>query len=890
MRLERWFKKLSFWLRLLLHRRELDQDLDDEIAYHLEAKTEENVARGMLPEEARRAARIELGGVEQAKENMRSVRTGASLEMLFRDVRFAARMFRKNLGFTAVAVLTLAVGVGANTAVFSVLYRDLLHPLPYPDGNRLVFFGMVVPSADSRPFLFTAFYEQFRSAHTPFESITSWRPGIGDCDLTEDQPLRLACVRAESTFLPTFGIVPAVGSNFSVDEDGPDARHVCLISYALWQSRFDGSPSAVGQMLSIDAQPTRVIGVLPRNFEWPTLNHIDVVLPEALTTAELTSPMAGVVRSYARLKPGVSLAEARAQLGPAMEEWRRISPPMFRREMRLGLLPVREDQVGSIRPALLVLFGASLAIMLLGTANVATLSLARGAAREHEFAVRAALGASRSNVMRLQLAESTLLGLFGGATGAGIAFALLRLFIALAPEGIPRIAEAGFGVPLLTFALGASLLSGLICGLISACIPPPAHALHGGSSLGPHRARLGGALVAAQVAMSFVLVIEAGLFLETLRNIESVPLGMETKQVVTAEITLGQAYTPSTASELFARLEAGLRSLPGVTGAAVSDSLPPSGGERAHPLFDIQPEGRPAFPKGTGGLVGWRIVTPGYFQILGIPFLKGHAFIMSDQNPNMDVAIINEKLAQQLFPSESAIGQHIQLSVPAGPWYTIVGVCGDMKYLNQSGRVEPSGPEYYLPRKRLMSAGAATDSSDRHEFFLVRSPMKSTAVEQMLRSEIASLDPTLPAEISTLTARVDVLRVEPRFNAALISLFATLGFVLAAIGLYGVVSFLVAARTKEIGVRMALGASPQRVLGIVIARGFRLILAGLVVGIALAFAFGHVLQGLLYGVSARDPVIAGIAALLLLIVGLAACYIPARKAMRVDPMVALRYE
>jgi predicted permease len=492
--------------------------------------------------------------------------------------------------------------------------------------------------------------------------------------------------------------------------------------------------------------------------------------------------------------------------------------------------------------------------------------------------------------MRLQLTESTLLGLLGGALGAGIAFALLRLFVVVAPAGIPRVAEARLSVPVLMFVLGASVLSGLICGLIPAYSPPAVHALRGGSSLGPYRARLGGALVAGQVAMSFVLVIGAGLFLETLRNIETVPLGIETNYVTTAEITLGQAYTPSAASEFFARLETGLRNLPGVTGVAVSDSLPPTGGERSHPLFDIRPEGRPAFPKGTGGLVGWRTVTPGYFQMLGIPLLKGRGFTASDEDPDTDVIILNAKLAERLFASESAIGQHLQLAVPSGRWYTVVGVSGDVKYLNQSGRVEPSGPEYYLPWKLLMSAGAAPESADRHGFFLVRSPMKSAAVEQLVRGEIALVAPTLPAEISTLTARVDLLRVEPRFNAALISLFAALGFLLATIGLYGVVSFLVAARTKEIGVRMALGASPRSVLGIVLARGLRVILAGIIVGTALAFALGHVLQGVLYGVSVWNPIISGIAALLLLLAGLAACYIPAHRATRVDPMTALRYE
>ncbi|HEV2491160.1 MAG TPA: ABC transporter permease [Candidatus Acidoferrales bacterium] len=872
-------------------RKRNDRDFKTEIEAHIQMEAERLRELGFSEQEAHDAACRAFGNVTKSQERFYESRHWLFWDNLWRDIRFALRMLGKKAGFTTVAVLTLALGIGANTAVFSVLYRDLLHPLPYPHGDRLVFFGMVIPSADSRPFLFIASYEQLRRGTTPFESITSWRPGVAGCDLNENQPLRLACVRAESTFLPTFGVVPTIGSNFSEEEDGPDAPAVCLVSYALWQSRFGGNPSVIGQMLSIDGQSTRVIGVLPQSFEWPTLDHVDVILPEALSTAELTNPMAGVVRAYARLKPGLSLAKARAQLEPTLEEWRRASPPMFRKEMRLGLFSVREDQVGSIRPALLVLFGASFALLLLSAANVTNLMLARGAVRERELAVRVALGATRGNLMRLQLAESILLGLFGGAAGAGIAFALLRLFVALAPAGIPRIAEVRLGAPVLAFVLGASLLSGLICGLIPACNPPPVHALLGGSSLSPHRARLGGALVAGQVAMSFALVIVAGLFLETLRNIDAVPLGMETSHIVTAEITLDHSYSgPSASSEFFARLEPGLRTLPGVTGVAVSDSLPPTGGGRAHPLSEIRPEGRPAFPKGTGGLVGWRIVTPGYFQMLGIPILEGRGFTASDQDPDTNVVILNEKLAERLFASESVVGQHLQLALPSGPWYTVVGVSGDVKYLNQSGRVEPGDPEYYLPRKRLTGVGAAPESTDRHAFFLVRSPMKSAAVEQLVRGEIASLDPTLPADISTLTARVDLLRVEPRFNAALISLFAALGFLLATVGLYGVVSFIAAARTKEIGVRIALGASPHSVLGIVLGRGIRLVVAGLAAGTALAFALAHLLQGLLYGVSAGNPAIAGAAALLLLLAGLAACYIPARRATKVDPMVALRYE
>ncbi|HKW88960.1 MAG TPA: ABC transporter permease [Candidatus Acidoferrales bacterium] len=866
-------------------------DFSAEIQAHLQLEAEHLREQGMSEEDARAAAHRAFGNVTKTQERFYESRRWLFWDNLSRDVRFALRMLRKSPGFTAVAVLTLALGIGANTAIFSVLDRDLLRPLPYPHGDQLVFFGMLIPSFDSRPLLFTSSYLQLRSEHTPFVSMASWRPGVTACDLTETQPLRLACARAESTFLPTFGVTPILGSNFSTEEDGPNAPQVCLISYALWQSRFGGSMAALGQTLSLDGQPTRVIGVLPRNFEWPTLTRVDVILPEALSAAERTNPMAGVVRAYARLKTRVTVPDARAQLEPILETWRQASPPMFRKEMQLGLDSVREDQVGSIRLALLVLFGASFALLLLAAANVANLFSARGTAREHELAVRAALGAGRGNLILLQLTESTLLGLFGGVVGAGIAFALLRLFVALAPAGIPRIAQTGFGTPVLVLVVGASLLSGLICGLAPAFSAPPIRALLAGPSLAPRRALLGKALVAGQVAVSFILVIGAVLFLDTLRNLDAVPLGMSTNHIITAEITLGQAYGQSgAASEFFDRLETGLRNLPGVTGVAVSDSLPPTGGGRAHQLVDIRVAGRPPFPRGTGGLVGWCVVTPGYFQMLGIPVLEGRGFIASDQDPRNDVIVVNKKLAARLFASESAAGQHLQLSVPSGPWYTVVGVVGDVKYLNESGRVWRTDPGYYVPRKRLAAVGGAPESADRHAFFLVRSPLKIAAVQRLVRGEISSLAPTLPVEISTLAARVDLLRVGPRFNAALISLFAAMGFLIAMVGLYGVLSFLVSSRTREIGVRMALGATPRGVLGIIVWRGVQLMLIGLVAGASLAFAFAHLLKGLLYGVSPGNPAVAALAALLLLFAGLAACLIPARRAMKVDPMVALRHE
>lgn len=872
-----------------------EREMDAELHSHLELAIADNVRRGMTAGEARRAALLSLGGIEQTKQAWRDQRSLPWLENFAGDIRYGWRLAARNPGFALAAVVALALGIGANTAIFSVLDKALLRPLPYPHAGRLVFFGMLIPSADSRPFLFASSYVDLRDQQTPFESMASWRPGIGGCDLTESRPLRLGCARVESTFLPTFGVAPLLGRNFTASEDLPEARRVCLISYGLWQSRFAGNPAALGHMLSLDGKPTTIIGILPRDFAWPTLGRVDLVLPEALTAAERAKPLAGVVRVYARLKPGVSIEAARAQLEPTSQTWRRALPPMFRRDMRLGLLSVREDQVGSIRRALWALFGAALALLLLAVANVANLLLARGAAREREFAVRAALGASRWRLARLQLIESSLLGVGGGIVGAGLTYLLLRLFVALAPAGIPRIRQAGLDAPVLLFVVAASLLAGLLCGLAPALAARPSRAMFAGRSLGPPRGRLGAALVVGQVATSLVLVAGAGLFVDTLRNIESVPLGMDASKVITAEITLGrEAYRQAGAtSQFFDRLQTKLRGLPGIAGVALGDSLPPTGGEHAHPFYGIRVEGRPPFEKGTGGLVGWRIVTPGYFQMLGIPVLEGRGFVASDQEPESNAIVLNQKLAARLFPDQQPIGGHVQLSPPSGPWYEVVGVAGDVKYVENSGLVAPASPEYYLAVKNAPAsepAGADARNELRHAFLLVRSPLAAAGIERLVRGEIASLDPTLPASISTLESRIELLRVQPRFNAALISLFAALGLLLAALGIYGVLSFLVAGRTQELGVRMALGAMPQGLVGMVLWGGLRLVLAGLAAGVGLGLAVARLLKGLLYGVSAGDPKIFAVAALVLLAAALAACAIPARRAARIDPVAALRNE
>ena len=871
-------------------RKRKQSDFNSEIEAHIELETERLKEQGLSEEEARAAARRAFGNVTRAQERFYESSRWVWLDQLAQDIRYGLRQLRRNPGFTIVAVLTLALGIGANAAIFSVLYLNLLRPLPYPHGDRLVMFGMVVPALDSTPFLFDSSYLQIRNETTPFESMASWIPGVSGCDLEAQQPVRLACARAESTFLPTFGANPALGRNFTSEEDKPDAPQVCLISHALWQSRFGGNPGALGQLLVIDGTPTRIVGVLPRNFEWPTLTRVDIVLPEKLPAYQTGMQPRMALRSYARLEPGVTLAQARAQLEPIVQQFIQSAPPMFRKEIRLGLLTVREAQTGSIRRALWVLFGATIALLLLASANVTNLLLARGESRLREFAVRAALGASRWRQTRMQLIQSILLGLGGGAVGSALASFILRFCIALAPVGIPRISQLGLSIPGAALIAALSLLSGILCGLVSSLVIRPGGSILAGRFRGPSKGRLATALVAAQLAASLVLLAGAGLLLDTLRNIKNIPLGMETNHVISAEITLGsQDYKqPAQAVEFFEQLGTKLAALPGVTGVVVSDSLPPSGAERTLPFFVIHVEGRAPFERGTGGAVAWRAVTPGYFSMLDIPVLKGRGFVENDRDINTYSTVLSKTLAGRLFAGEYPIGRRLQLVPPSGPWYNVVGVAGDVK---NGGLIREADPEYYVVRKNAPDLGLAEWPGEvRHAFLLVRSPLAVEGVEKMMRGAVASLDPALPVEISPLDARVGRLLVEPKFDAALISLFATLGLLLVAIGLYGLVSYSVASQTQEIGIRMALGAEKSDVLRMVIGQGLKLTIIGVTIGIVGALALTRFLTSMLYGVKPTDPLTFIAVSSILIAVALLACYIPARRAAKVDPMVALRYE
>ncbi|MFZ0335576.1 MAG: ABC transporter permease [Candidatus Acidiferrales bacterium] len=805
------------------------------------------------------------------------------MEGFWRDVRYALRGFGRSPAFAVAVILAVALGIGATTAVFSVVDRILFRSLPYPHADQLVTFGYVAP-IEPNEFITAPDFADWGNANGAFASTASF-DFVQDCDITQAPPARMECAHVESTFLPTLGIQPLLGRNFSRDEDTSTAPKVALLFYGLWKSRFGGDPHIVGKTISLDGQQTTVLGVLPRDFELPTLGHADMLVPEAFAPGAF---MRGgnrptfILRAFARLKPGVSIAQAKAALQPSFESSLKWVPAGFRNEVSLSVRSLRDRQIEDARLASWVLFGAVLAVLLIACANVANLLLARSTARQREFAIRAALGAGPARLLRQTLTESVMLALAGGALGCGFAYALLRIFVAISPQGILHLNDATLDLRVLAFTLAVSVISGMLLGFASAQQNAPSDALYGRASSGLSRAFFRRALVSVQIAVSFVLLAGAGLLIRSLINLQRVPLGMDTSGVITAEIELNpRLYTDASRRlNFFETIEQRLRQLPGVGAFALSDSLPPWGRGSESAYSNIEVPGRPHMPQGTGGMVGRRTVSPAYFSALEIPILRGRAFTEDDRSPNVNVTILSHALAQGLFANANPVGQRIRF-LSDDPWFTIVGVAQDVK---NNGITKSADPECYFPRKH------SVNDIESGAFVVLRTSLRPAAVASWMRTTVASLDPTVPVTVDSMTQRVSQLEARPRFNATLLGIFAAMGIVLAAVGTYGVLAFLVVQRTQEIGIRMALGAHPRDVMKLILAQGAKLAIAGLLLGVAGAFALTRSMTALLFGVKAADPLIFSGVALFLMVVALAACYLPARRAMRVDPLVALRYE
>lgn len=812
---------------------------------------------------------------------------------LLQDVRYALRQFRMSPGFTAVSVLTLALGIGATTAMFTLVDRILFRSLPYPQDDQLVSVGVVAPIIDGE-FLFAANYLGWRDQQTSFVGFTS-STGVSDCDLTDDHPVRATCAAVASTFLPTLGIQPLLGRNLTREEDRPDAPKVALLTYGLWQDRFGGDRDVVGRAISLDGQPTRIVGVLPRDFEFPRLARTSILVPEALDESIVQRhEMGTVVRVFGRMKPGASIEQTKAELQPLFRDFVESAPPPFRKVLRLQVRSIKDLQVHDSRRAAWLLLASALAVLLIACANAANLVLARSAGRRNELAIRSTLGAPRVRLFQQRLTESVLLALMGGACGTGLAYVIVQAFVALAPVGIPRLSEAAVDGRVLLFAVLLSLASGIVFGTLPALEKPTVQMLVVKTMVGTRGARLRQMLLAAQVWMAVVLLASAMLFVRSLLRLETEPLGMNPANIVAAQITLGQQKYSGAAERLrfFEELERKLKELPGFASVALSDSLPPTPPTRTMPYVAVQGEGQPSLgpEQGIGGVVGWRAVTPEYFSVLGIPLLSGRTFEERDRAPGAYSIILNQALAQQMFPDEKALGKtvrfHADRAELAAP-FTVIGVTGNTQNQGLAGQV---GREYYMVRRHTEDDVIFHFPGSQRVSIVVRSALGPQTVALELRNAVKTLDSTLPVEVSTLSESVAKLAERPRFSAALLSLFAVVGVLLTALGIYGVVSLLVSQRTQEIGIRVALGATTAEVTRMMVWQASMWVGFGAAAGILGSLVAARWIGSLLFGIRANDPATLAEAAALLLVVALFGAWVPARRAAKVDPMVALRYE
>jgi predicted permease len=885
----------EFWTRLryLFTRREPDE-LDDELRFHLEQAIDVRVAAGMSAEEAHRQALIELGGMQRTREQCYEQRPGWWMGTVAQDVRYALRGFRRNAVFTVTVIATLAVGIGATTAVFSVVDRILFRPLPYAHDDRIVSVGLV-QSLERQEFAVGGFFFDWRDNQKPFEAFASQGAMPHACDLVEANPAQLNCIHAQAGFLPLLGVSPVLGRNFLPEEDRPNGPRVALISYGLWQDHYNRDPGVLNRLIDVDGSTARIVGVLPKGFELPTLQAADVMMPLALDEGnERKSSPGSAMRAFARLRPGVSIVQAKAELEPLFVHTRdTLIPAPIRKDFHLSVRSLRDRETKDVQSAAWILLGSVFAVLLIACANVASLMMARGEARERELAVRSALGASRGRLIRQTLTEASMLSLAGAVAGIVLAEGLLMVFLRLAPTGIPFLTRAGLDVRIALFTVMLSLVCGALFGLLPALQTPRAVALAARAAKSRNRTMLRRSLVVSQIAISMVLLSGAALLVRSFQNLEGQSLGLQTQGVLSARIALpGFRYdTGQKKMEFYLRLEAALKRFPGIHAVGFSDSVPPGGWQNNERFADLAPEGKPFPEQGTGGSVVSRGVTPDYFRALNIPILRGRNFTEEDRQGSDYPVVLSRLLALRMFPGEDPLGKRIHRDRDK-LWLLVVGVAENVK---NGGLTEQDEPEIYFLRRSVQQdwggrAPVGEVMSGAAPLMIVDGLVPRETVALWVRSQAAQIDPTVPVEIETLTESVSKLADRPRFETALLGFFAFCGLLMAVIGLYGVISFVATQRTQEIGVRMALGATRADILRLIAGEGVRLIVLGGVLGMAAALAAAQLLKSLLYNVGPHDPVTYAAVALLLALVALVATLIPARAAMKVEPVVALRYE
>jgi predicted permease len=873
----------SFW-RNTFGRQQNDRDLDSEVRSYFESIAEEKMSQGLSPEEARRAARLESGGIEQVKEEVREVRAGAWLDSFLQDLRYGARMLRKNPGFTAIAVLTLALGIGANTAIFSVVNAVLLRPLPYIHPEQLI----IIRETSQRVGVHSPSYPDFLDWRAQSKTIAQMAI-LNNSDFNLSgvaKPENIMGYAVSPNCLSLLGVRPFLGRDFLPSEEAPGTAPVVMLSYALWQSHFGADPNAIGKTITLDGRSFTIIAILPPDFRLD--DKTDAIAPIGVWAAGMMDRGdRGDAEVLGRLAPGTTFQQARAGLDTIATNLQKAYP-VQNGDIGVNVTTLRDQLVGDARPAILVLFGAVVFVLLIACVNVANLFLVRGAARSREIAVRQACGASRNRIIGQMLTESFLLAAIGGALGILVGalgvFGLRQLISTSMLQGI----NIGVDRNVMLFTAAMVILVAIAFGLVpawQASQPRVQEILKEGgrsatSSVAQHRLR--GVLAMAETALALVLLVGAGLMMKSMYRLLKVYPGFQSDRVLTMEMDLRTAqYSKSPARiNFWQQVLEKVRAIPGVEDVALGTVVPLTGDHRR---ADITIEGLPIPDAGTFPHPDRHSVSADYTNVLKIPLMRGRTFTDADTETSPRVALINSTMSRRYWPNQDPIGKRFHWGHPGGPesddpWIAIVGVVADTKLY---GLANPARLEVYLPFRQEPQ----TDM-----YLILRSAVDPASLTSSVRNAVAAVDKDQPVfSVTTMQELVDASVATPHLTLVLLGLFSGLALVLAAIGIYGVISYSVQQRTHEIGIRMALGAQRSNVLRLVVGQGVKLAAAGIVIGIATALGLMRLITSLLFGVGANDPFTFAAAALVLLFVAIAACYIPARRAISVDPMNALRY-
>ena len=883
--------------------RQVDKRLREEMEDHLARQREENLRAGMGAAEARRQAALKFGAVQAVRETYHAEGGLPLMENLLQDARYTLRMLVKSPGFASIAILTMALGIGATTAIFSVVDATLLHPLSYPHPEQLVRIEDDLPGLSTRDAGISVPEWKDLERSGIFQYVSpSW---YDDNNLVgASMAARVRLLTVAPNYFALLGVKPRMGRWFDPNDPSPGYSQEVLISDGLWKREFGGDPRILERSIWLDTDLYRIIGVMPQGFRapGPTAEERETEVWAAAglrmpyflnTTARVRRDIPGAI---ARLRPGLTIAEAQSRIDALVAELQKQYPVDYPLEARwtVHLTPLKENVVGNLRLPLMLLLGAASLVLLIGSVNVANLLLARASARGREIAVRQALGAARTRLARQLLTESLLLSLLGGVAGLAILFCTRGFLMRLVPDSLPRLNDISINWGVLLFAFAASLAAGVIFGLAPALDAGRVNLMHmlrqegRGSTASGDKARARQALVVTEFALSLVLLIAASLLLRSFWDLANERLGFNPENAMTVHTRLpypnikeNDRYRTITQVAPFVReVLRRSRTLPGVEEAAVGDTmaLPLERQRRKQSSFPLILEGK-SHPDGATPLIEGAIVTPGYFHLMGMTRLRGRIFSDFDNENAPAAAVINEAAAQIYWPGEDPLGKHLKLNLQDTSWTTVVGVIANARTISVSSRAVP---QVYV---------SLFQKHEKHLVVFLRGHLDTGAIPNQLRRQVQSVDPTIPVfGAETLDQMVSDSLAVRRFTMEMVAIFAAAALLLSGLGIYGTISCVVSERTQEIGIRLALGAHRADILRMVLREGLRMAIAGTAVGLVGAVIVSRLMTGLLYGVRPTDPATFAGVAILLIGIALLACYIPAQRAMRLDPLVALRYE